>query len=175
MKSIVDELQEVESRLKTEKSRRMYERYQTIRLHLMGKSVQEIAAILKRTSKTIGTYIRSYQKHGLDGLTMKFSTGKPPRLTTEQQAQLKQAINDFQPHECGFPAKFNWTLELIRSYILREFGTSYSIRGVSKMMERLGLSYTKPTYTLAAADEEKQKEFVETTFPKVKKIPQWRN
>ncbi|WP_260472078.1 IS630 family transposase [Bacillus canaveralius] len=170
MKSIVDEIQEVESRLKTEKSRRMFERYQTIRLHLMGKSVQEIAAILKRTSKTIGTYIRSYQEHGLDGLTMKFSTGKPPRLTTEQQAQLKQAIIDFQPHECGFPAKFNWTLELIRSYILREFGKSYSIRGVSKMMERLGLSYTKPTYTLAAADEEKQKEFVETTFPEVKKI-----
>lgn len=41
--------------------------------------------------------------------------------------------------------------------------------GVSKMMKRLGLNYTKSTYTLAAADEENQKEFVETTFPEVKK------
>ncbi|PLR89327.1 IS630 family transposase, partial [Bacillus sp. T33-2] len=36
MKSNIDELQEVENRLKGEKTRRMYERYQAIRLHLMG-------------------------------------------------------------------------------------------------------------------------------------------
>jgi transposase len=83
----------------------------------------------------------------------------------DQQTHLKKTIIDFLPHEVGFPVKFNWTLELIKTYILQEFGNEYSIRGVSKMMKRLGLSYTKPTYTLEAADEEKQKEFVETTFP----------
>jgi|SRR5690625_4442227 len=175
MKSNANELQAVENRLKSEKKRRMYERYQAIRLYLLGHSATEIATILNRNSKTIRTYIRSYKENGLDGLTMNFSTGKPPKLTTEQQEQLKQTIIDFLPHECGFPAKFNWTLDLIRMYILREYGTSYTIKGVSKMMKRLGLSYTKPTYTLAAADEEKQKEFVETTFPEVKKMAQWRN
>ncbi|WP_397351536.1 winged helix-turn-helix domain-containing protein [Paenibacillus larvae] len=37
------------------------------------------------------------------------------------------------------------------------------------VMERLGLSYTKPTYTLAAADPKKQRHFTETTFPELKK------
>ncbi|GIP34570.1 hypothetical protein J2TS4_37800 [Paenibacillus sp. J2TS4] len=106
---------------------------------------------------------------------MKFSTGAPERLTKEQQAQLKQTIVDCLPYEVGFTAKFNWTLEIIASYIKREFGQEYSIRGVSKIMHRLGLSYTKPTYTLAAADEEKQKEFVETTFPGLKKSRKGRN
>ncbi|MDT2305509.1 hypothetical protein P7H21_18400 [Paenibacillus larvae] len=32
-----------------------------------------------------------------------------------------------------------------------------------------GLSYTKPTYTLAAADPKKQRHFTETTFPELKK------
>jgi hypothetical protein len=71
-----------------------------------------------------------------------------------------------------FPAEFNWTLEIIGLYINREFGHQYSIRGVSKMMHRLGLSYTKTAYTLntlAAADEEKQKDVVKNTFPGVKK------
>jgi hypothetical protein len=36
MKSNIEELQEVENRLKYEKELRMYERYQTIRLYLMG-------------------------------------------------------------------------------------------------------------------------------------------
>ncbi|MDT2287782.1 winged helix-turn-helix domain-containing protein [Paenibacillus larvae] len=48
----------------------------------------------------------------------------------------------------GFTAKHNWTLELIATYVEREWGHCYSLRGISKVMERLGLSYTKPTYTL---------------------------
>jgi transposase len=59
--------------------------------------------------------------------------------------------------------------------VKREFGKTYSIRGVSKLMHRMELSYTKPTYTLAAADEEQQKEFVETTFPRLKKLRRRRN
>ncbi|OMF36843.1 transposase, partial [Paenibacillus sp. FSL H8-0548] len=64
---------------------------------------------------------------------------------------------DCVPHELGFTSKFNWTLQIIRGYIKNNFGKIYSIRGVSKLMHRMDLSYTKPTYTLAAADEEKQK------------------
>lgn len=37
------------------------------------------------------------------------------------------------------------------------------------MMQQMGLSYTKPTYTLAAADKAKQKVFNEETFPTLKK------
>lgn len=175
MKSNLKELKEIENQLKHEKKRRMYERYQAVRLHLMGNSIKQISKILKRTEKTVGTYIRSYKEHGLEGLTMKFSTGKPPRLTLEQQEQLKQTIIHHLPHEVGYTAKFNWTLEIIAVYIEREFGKSYSLRGVSKMMHRLEMSYTKPTYTLAAADEEKQKEFVENTFPGLKKLRKRRN
>ena len=36
-------------------------------------------------------------------------------------------------------------------------------------MERLGLSHTRPSYTLANADPEKQREFREEIFPAIKK------
>jgi transposase len=145
----IKELQEVEKRLKQEKNRRMFERYQTVRLHLLGHDKQRIATIIGRSERTVRTYLEHYQESGLDGLQMNFSPGRPVESL---------------PHEVGFTAKFNWTLQLIGEYIKRQFGESYSIRGVSKLMERLEMSYTKPTYTLAAADEEKQKQFVETTF-----------
>jgi transposase len=74
MKSNIEELQEVENKLKHEKKRRMYERYQTIRLYLMGNSIKQITTILNRSDKTTRTYINSYKEYGLDGLTMKFST-----------------------------------------------------------------------------------------------------
>jgi transposase len=163
------ELQEVEKRLKQEKDRRMFERYQTVRLHLLGHDNQQVATIIGRTERTVRTYLLHFHQSGLDGLQMKFSPGRRERITKEQQARLKKTIIESLPHEVGFTAKFNWTLQLIGEYIKREFGKSYSLRGVSLLMERLGMSYTKPTYTLAAADEEKQKEFVETTFPRLKK------
>jgi transposase len=175
MKPIEEQLLEVELRLKCEKSRRMFERYQTVRLHLLGKSNEDVAVAIGRKESTVASYLRKYRKHGLDGLHMKFSPGPPVRLSKEQQAQLKQTIMDFVPHDVGFTAKFNWTLEIIGEYINREFKKDYSIRGVSKLMRRIGLSYTKPTYTLAAADEEKQRLFVETTFPRLKKLRERRN
>ncbi|MDT2294635.1 winged helix-turn-helix domain-containing protein [Paenibacillus larvae] len=81
---------------------------------------------------------------------------------------MKQTVAYSVPHEVGFTAA-QLVLELIATYVEREWGHCYSLRGISKVMERLGLSYTKPTYTPAAADPKKQRHFTETTFPELKK------
>jgi transposase len=114
-------LQEVEKLLKSEQSRRMFERYQTVRLSLLGFNHSQIATIIGRSERTVSTYLQHYEESGLDGLQIKFAPGRRERLTKEQQAQLKQTIMDALPHEIGFPAKFNWTLELICEYIKRKY------------------------------------------------------
>lgn len=163
------ELEHVKAAMKQAKERRMYERYQAIYLHLKGTPMTAIADILYRNRMTVSSYIHTYENGGLAALQLKHSSGAPTRLTKEQQDQLKQTVAYSVPHEVGFTAKHNWTLELIATYVEREWGHRYSLRGISKVMERLGLSYTKPTYTLAAADPEKQRQFAEMTFPDLKK------
>lgn len=135
----------------------------------MGIPVKEIATIMCRSEKTIRIYIHAYEKEGIHGLIMRFSPWRSPRLTKDQRDKLKQVIVNLVPADVGFTAKFNWTLQLIADYIERTFGCTYSLRGVSKLMEHMGMSYTKPTYTLAAADPVKQQQFVEETFPALKK------
>jgi transposase len=162
-------LQEVTQAMKQAKERRMYERYQAVYLQLRGKTVQEIAETLNRSAATVKSYIQAYETGGLSALQMNHSPGAPTRLSKEQQETLRQTIVNSVPHEVGFTARHNWTLEIIATFIEREFGHRYSLRGVSKMMHRQGLSYTKPTYTLAAANPEKQREFSESTFPALKK------
>ncbi|WP_445323342.1 helix-turn-helix domain-containing protein [Paenibacillus sp. FSL R7-0128] len=88
---------------------------------------------------------------------------------------MKQFIISSIPHDKGFTAWHNWTLEIIAALIKRKFGVKYSLRGISKMMHRRGLSYTKPTYTLVAADEEKQCKFTKSTFPDLEKSDGVRN
>jgi transposase len=158
-------LEEVTQAMKKAKDRRMYERYQALYLHLKGKPVKEIAETLNRSTKTVKSYIQAYKAGGLAALQMKYSPGTNKVIGRK----LKQTIVGSLPHEVGFTARHNWTLEIIAAFIEREFGHRYSLRGVFKMMHRLGLSYTKPTYTLAAADPEKQSQFSSNTFPELKK------
>lgn len=46
---------------------------------------------------------------------------------------------------------------------------SDSIRGITAMLHRLGMSYTRPTYVLAKADKEKQEQFKED-FEDIRKL-----
>lgn len=164
-----EDITKVEERMKSTKDRRMYERLQIVRLRLKGMPVREIATITCRSEKTIRKYIHAYEKEGLPGLIMQFSPGRTSRLTKDQRDELKRVIVNQVPADVGFTARFNWTLKLIADYIERTYGCQYSLRGISKLMEHMDMSYTKPTYVLAAADPEKQKQFVEETFPAIKK------
>jgi transposase len=128
MKTIEAQLKDVEQRLKHEQNRRMFERYQTVKLHLLGKSHEDIAISIGRKESTVNTYLRLYRLSGLEGLQMRFSPGPPEQLSKEQQERLKKIIMDFVPHEVGFTAKFNWTLQIIGEYIHREFGKTYCLK-----------------------------------------------
>lgn len=74
------------------------------------------------------------------------------------------------PVDVGFPSKHNWAFAIIASFIAKEWEKAYTLHGVSRLSHDLGLSYTRPIYTLAKADPLKQKEFVEETFPSFKRV-----
>ena len=151
------------------KDKRLFERYQAVFLHLKGHTNVEIATIIQRNRATVGIYINAYKKGGLAGLRMGVSSGKPPYLSSEQRVILSETITTKVPADVGFPAKYNWTLNILVQWVEREWGVSYSLRGMSKLLERMGFSHTRPTYTLEKADAEKQDHFTNETFPALKK------
>ncbi|MDT2249144.1 helix-turn-helix domain-containing protein [Paenibacillus larvae] len=106
----------------------MYERYQAIYLHLKSTSMKASFDILNRNRMTVSSYIHTYENGGLGALQIKHSSGAPTRLTAQQQDRLKQTVAYSVPHEVGFTAKHNWTLELIATYVEREWGHCYSLR-----------------------------------------------
>jgi putative transposase len=102
------------------------------------------------------------------------SPGRPSFLTKEQENQVRKLLVDRRPSDVGFPSEMNWTAPLLRDWIQREFNVKYSERGTRKLLHLLGFSFTKPTYTLALADSEKQEQFKQD-FEMVKKIDSARN
>lgn len=169
-----ERVEEVKSAMRETKDKRMYERYQCIFLFLSGERRDHIAKILNRGIDTVGYYIQAYCACGLEGLKMQHSPGRPKRLTAEQEQELYRTIVEQKPADVGFPANMNWTSGLIREWIKKQYGIQYSERGTRALLYRLGFSYTKPTYSLAKADLEKQQEFKQE-FEGLKKITGMRN
>jgi transposase len=164
-----EELQKVKSAMGNEKRVRNFKRYQSLYLYLSGMKCADVAKIVGITKTSVSRINQVYQKEGLSGIPDKAREGRPSKLTNEQKEQIKEMVLTKAPVEVGFPAEFNWTAGLIVKFVKREYGLNYSIRGITGIFERLGLSYTRPTYVLAKADKQKQEQFVKD-FTKVKKI-----
>lgn len=62
----------------------MFERYQTVRLHLLGHDNAAIEVSINRKESTVNTYLRQYRKQELNGLQMKFSPDPTEQLSKEQ-------------------------------------------------------------------------------------------
>lgn len=167
-------LEEAKAAMRQSKDKRMYERYQCIVLHLSGEPRKRIADLLQRCEDTVRTYIRIYEAQGLAGLELGYSPGRPRRLTSGQEQELYRTVTEKRPADVGFPAQMNWTSFLARDWIERQWGVVYQPRAVRQILHRLGLSFTKPTYTLAKADPVRQAAFKEE-FERVKKIGGGRN
>ena len=105
------------------------------------------------------------------GLERKKQPGRQRFLTPEQEQQVVSTIVNQTPKDVGFPVQMNWTAPLICQWIERTFDVSFSVRGTRDLLYRLGLSYTKPTYTLEKADPAKQAAFLEE-FEQTKKTNQ---
>ena len=162
------EIDAFEKLLKMEKIRVMYRKLLVIHQHLKGYPNLHIAEMMGLDKNTVGIYIHTFEEQGVDGLIPKKSPGRPSFLNEEQEQKLHDTIRDKTPDEVGFSGMMNWTGKLARDWVLKEFGVKYHVNGMRELLHRLNLSYTRPTYVLAKADPEKQRQFLEG-FGEVKK------
>ncbi|MPM89328.1 IS630 family transposase ISBs2 [bioreactor metagenome] len=165
-----EEIKELNRLAKAEKSVRMYKRYSVILKHFQGFTNRKIAEMENLEEHTVSAYIKSYKAKGLDGLKMKKSSGKKRKINPEQEKILVEVVTTKTPDEVGFENRKNWTIELIRQWVIKEFNITICHRGMAEVLYRLNLSYTRPTYVMAKADKEKQEKF-KNDFNELKKIP----
>ena len=101
-------------------------------------------------------------------MSTKLKPGRRKKLTEAQENKLYETIKTKLPSEVGFAPFANWTAPLAVKWVKKDFGVKFSERGMRDLFKRIGLSYTRPTYTLKKADPEKQAAFV-NDFEQIKK------
>ena len=155
------EIQEVKAAIKNNKDIKIHIKYLVILNHIHGLQNVDIASNLGLCAHTVGSYIKKYKTGGLNNLLPIPKSGAPRLLTEFQEQQLVEVITTKTPDEAGFPNRKNWNTVLIREWVKTNYNVKYCQSGMLYVLYRLNMSFTRPTYTLANADPQKQEAFMQ--------------
>ena len=86
------QIRELEKAMTTTDNRRLYERCLAVKLVLAGHTRKEAGHTIGRDEHTVSHYVQTYCHNGIQGLVSKKQSGRPSRLTDEQEAELVQIV-----------------------------------------------------------------------------------
>jgi transposase len=84
-------------------------------------------------------------------------TGRKRKLSEQQQEEFEEAVHD-PPSEVGIDAPA-WTPALVQRYLEETYDVEYSIPSCRRLLKEAGLSYQKPRWNAAKADETEHEAF----------------
>jgi len=142
-------------------------REEAVKLSLSGVSNAAIARQLKVARSSVNRWITSYKITGIQGIDIHL--GRPSKLTQEQTAQVLAHLTA-GPEACGYDTPL-WNLARIADMITKTTGVRFNSNYVSEWMHGLGWTCQKPERRAKERDEESIKNWVQTTWPEIKKKP----
>ena len=142
---------------KKERDGRMKERYQAIAIMLEGNNAREAADVLHLSRNTTWEWATAYNDAGFDGLKRKSPPGRKSRLTDDEKELLKVDIQK-NPRDLGYEFSI-WDGKSVSHHIEQRFSKLIGVRGVQKMLRKLGFSLQRPELKPAKANPVKQQEF----------------
>jgi transposase len=138
------------------------------RLLKKGKLSQSaIASQLGVSRATVSVWNKQLQAGGLRHLRRRATPGRPTRLTAEQGKALLRCLKR-GALSAGF-ATDRWTLPRIQKVSERQFGVTYHVNYLSRLLQKLGWSPQVPLPRARERDEELIEAWLRQDWPRIKK------
>ncbi|MGW2184431.1 winged helix-turn-helix domain-containing protein [Streptomyces sp. NPDC001719] len=152
-----------------EQERRERLRLEAAEWFAQGASNAQVAREFLVTVRSVQSWRRAWRQGGAKAL---FSAGPVAReKPTARQWEKVAALLDAGPAACGFEDDQRWTLARIAALIGRVTRVSYTLTGVSRLLDRHGYSWQVPGRRSAARDEEAIERWREEAWPQVERWP----
>jgi len=163
----------LEQELKAAKDAKWYRRVKIIDLSSQGKTVPELAAEFDLSKATVRDYLKRYNQGGLEGLTRRYSPGRPRKIKF-----AKAAWEELLPRSpCQFEqldtAARNWTQALLGKYIAGYHCLEVAQSTLSTLLKRMGVRWNRGKLKVTSPDPlyTVKRERVETLKKKASKAP----
>jgi len=144
---------------KKEKNSKLKERYQALYLMTELRNCTKVADLIKKSRTTIQTWVKAFNKGGLEEIVPNSPPGRPSSLTEEQKELLKADVST-HPRELGYDFS-NWEGKSVSEHIKNKFGVLLKVRQCQYILHELGFALQRPGYKFPKADPEEQKEFIQ--------------
>lgn len=148
------------------RARREAVRLEAAELFAQGLTPVEVAERLRVSAKSAYAWRREWKRGGTQALASRGPAGGPCKLTAWQLDRLQSEL-DAGPAAHGWDEDQRWTLARVTQLIRRLFRVSYTPRGVSYVLHRLGWSPQVPAHQAAERDHDAVATWVKGTWPEV--------
>ena len=126
----------------------------------------QIARSLRVSTKSVYQWRRAWRAGGQEGLASRGPGGSPCRLDEGQLERLRAALAA-GPAAHGWAQDQRWTLARA-ALAARLFGVSYTLRGMSFLLHRIGYSPQVPVHRAVKRDEAAIAEWRAVTWAKAR-------
>jgi transposase len=142
----------------------MYRNQCIVALYESGKlTQQEVAKVFQVSQGLISQIYARYRQEGAVGLQGSFAPGASAKLTDTQRERLGTLLDQGATAQ-GFEGE-RWTRKRVRRVIEQEFGVTYEVSSVGRLLREMGFSRQKPV-----RKDHRQKETAVTTW-KTARLP----
>lgn len=128
---------------------------------LMVQSAQQqplrvVAKTFRCAHGTIDYWKKRHDKQGLRGLYTRPRSGRPAKITQEQNAEIRRVVRKHN-------MKQGWRTQHVRSLIVKKTSVQYSFRHTIRIIQNWGLSKIKPRPRYAFSKKDKREDFLKKT------------
>lgn len=121
-----------------------------------SEPLRDVAASYGCTHGKVDYWKKRYQKSGLRGLYTKLQTGRPKKITFEQEKKIRRTVRKHN-------IKQGWRTKQVRQIIHEGTGVKYSVRQTIRIVQSWGLAKIKPRSRYAFSKQEDRNEFIKKT------------
>lgn len=147
---------------------RLARRIQVVWLARRGLTCPQIIQAVGASRRAVQQWVTRYNRGGIDELLDKPRSGRPAFLSGKQQKQLTRRIQtgvSKRDSLCVF------TGPSVEELVEREFGVLYSLRGIQRLLRRLGFSYLCPRPAHEKSDPKARAAFKKSSRKHWRKSP----
>ena len=116
---------------------------------------QELSDLSGLPKRTINSWVKKVDEEGFESLKAVKQPGRTPRLSEEQMAEIKDALEK-EPEESGYRV---WDGATLSDYIHEQYGIELGVRQCQRLFRILGFSQIRPQkYPSLGERNEKERE-----------------
>ena len=112
-----------------------------VNLVLGGLTPSYLSAYCGDSKRTITLWVKIADEQGFEGLKPKKPTGRPPKLTKEQKAEIHAVLEEDDPKKYGQNV---WDGPSLSSFIEKTYAIKLCVRQCQRLFHSLGFSLVRP-------------------------------